>query len=118
MTVQLEPKKAEFKALATWMEDKNKTPLEDIARNHNINPAEFRRLISETYTICTNVAITYHSDRNGEYSHGGAADEAGIDLWTYIYFRMKYGVYHDQSEEGLRHAKKLKESDLYNLDLL
>jgi len=104
-----------IKALGEWLEDKeDKIPLEEIAKNHNIDPTRFKQLASETYTKCVNAAIAYHSDKDGEYSHGGAAQESGVDLWAYIYFKIKYGVHHDQSEEGLRHAEKLKESELYD----
>lgn len=114
MTIKLKPETPELKAIAEWLEDREETPLEKIAEKYHVVPAEFRQLVSETYTRCTNAAIAYHSDKYGEYSHGGAADEAGVDLWAYIYFKIKYGVHHDQSEEGLRQAEKLKESKLYN----
>ena len=118
MTIKLKPKTAEIEALAAWLKDADNNPLEEIAREYNLDPAEFRELVSETYTRCANAAITYHSDKNGEYSQAGAAQQAGVDLWAYIYFKTKYGVYHDQSESGLKYAEKLKQSKLYDSSLL
>jgi hypothetical protein len=116
MALDIRPKSAEFKALAEWLE--RDTPLEEIARGRNIHPGEFKKLVSEVYTRCTNAVIAYHSDRTGEFSHGGSAYEFGVDLWVYIYFQNKYGIHHTQSDEGLRHAEKLKENILYTPSLL
>lgn len=118
MIIELKPETVEFKALARWLEDENNTPLEDIARQDDIDSTKFMQLVSETYTRCVNAAMNFHADKSGELSHAGAAYEAGVELWVYFYFKTKYGVHHSQGEEGLKQAENLKRNKLYNIDLL
>ena len=88
--------------------------LKEVAAKNNMETADFGSQVRDIYTRCTNAAIIFHSDRCGELSHAGAAREAGVDLDVYTAFKIKYGVIHSPSSDGLEHALSLRNSDLYS----
>jgi hypothetical protein len=114
----LKPKTPEFNAMVEWLEDRRDKSLEEIAKNHGLEPAMFGELVKEAYTRCVHASVAYHSDKTGELSHGGAAEEQGVELWIYLYFQIKYGVYHNIGEEGLRHAQELEKDGLFDPKIL